>query len=793
MKIKIIILIGLLSLCYLLNSTTWHIKQDGTGDFTSIQEGINASVDNDIILVYPGTYYENINFNGKSLTIGSLEMTTGDEQYISHTIIDGQNLFSVVRLRNEEVGCILRGFTITNGKGSEGDYHEFAGGISIHGDQDALIQLDVINCVIKNNTAINSGGIQCHDADLYLSGTIIKDNYAAYIGGGIVFSGYSQVAFDQVNRCSIFDNLAAAGADLYISDSYLPSIDVYLDTFTVNPPTRFFAGCYFEEIQLTFDIMNHTLDLVDQDLYVSPDGDDANTGLTSSDPMKTILLAIRKIKSNENNPKTVFLTEGTYSKQLNNQLFPIGTKSFVDIVGFNVETTIFDGNDAFCMFMFLGCHIERFNIENITFTNSRHDNGIIFYTKVYDVNFRNLTLRDNWIYDNGTMIDGGQSHNIEFDNVTFENNVSNEYNAGLYIAGSENITINNCSFVNNQVISSMVNSSALNLLFYGYAIINNSKFINNYAENVSTISSGACTVSVYRHNTWDGDIYITNSLFCDNFASANTADQVLVTRSEVGSSTLISNCTFTNNQNSSIGNSATFVPMGNISISNSIFNNSSTNEIILGDRTQWGYIDTLSIQYCNIDGGQNAIVNQNNANIVNWLEGNIDEDPLFLLSGNDPYQLTNLSPCIDTGTPDTTGIFIPPWDLLHHERIWDGDENGSEIIDMGCYEFDAEPYVEAIQNLKANSPYKLSNYPNPFNPETTISFNILEQGKVELAIYNIKGQRIKTLLNNRLDQGRHEVTWNGEDDRNAQVGSGVYFYNLKTKNQTIVKKMILLK
>ncbi len=95
-----------------------EVKQDGTGDFTTIQEGINASADTDTVLVYPGTYCENINYNGKNITVASLEMITGDEQYISSTIIDGQRLTSCVSLISSEIDAVLRGLTITNGQGS---------------------------------------------------------------------------------------------------------------------------------------------------------------------------------------------------------------------------------------------------------------------------------------------------------------------------------------------------------------------------------------------------------------------------------------------------------------------------------------------------------------------------------------------------------------------------------------------------------------------------------------------------------------------------------------------------
>ncbi len=68
------------------------------------------------------------------------------------------------------------------------------------------------------------------------------------------------------------------------------------------------------------------------------------------------------------------------------------------------------------------------------------------------------------------------------------------------------------------------------------------------------------------------------------------------------------------------------------------------------------------------------------------------------------------------------------------------------------------------------------NYPNPFNPKTTISFSIPENGNVGLSIYNIKGQKVKTLLNDNLEKGIHDVAWNSRDSSGKSVASGVYFY-----------------
>ncbi len=86
-----------------------------------------------------------------------------------------------------------------------------------------------------------------------------------------------------------------------------------------------------------------------------------------------------------------------------------------------------------------------------------------------------------------------------------------------------------------------------------------------------------------------------------------------------------------------------------------------------------------------------------------------------------------------------------------------------------------------------------SNYPNPFNPFTIISFSIPEDTKVNLKVYNIKGQVVKTLLKEQIESGEHRITWNGKDDNKKPVASGIYFYKISAGKETKVKKMLLLK
>ncbi len=85
------------------------------------------------------------------------------------------------------------------------------------------------------------------------------------------------------------------------------------------------------------------------------------------------------------------------------------------------------------------------------------------------------------------------------------------------------------------------------------------------------------------------------------------------------------------------------------------------------------------------------------------------------------------------------------------------------------------------------------NYPNPFNPETNINFSLKERGDVQLTIFNLKGQKVRTLLNTSLSQGNHSVVWNGTSDNGSSVASGIYFYRLDTQDYSSSKKMILMK
>ena len=87
----------------------------------------------------------------------------------------------------------------------------------------------------------------------------------------------------------------------------------------------------------------------------------------------------------------------------------------------------------------------------------------------------------------------------------------------------------------------------------------------------------------------------------------------------------------------------------------------------------------------------------------------------------------------------------------------------------------------------------LDNYPNPFNPTTTIGYTLPEAGQVSLDIYNLLGQHVRSLVNEDQAAGTHRIVWDGKDSSGKSLGSGVYFYQLRTNRAVTVKRMVLVK
>lgn len=101
--------------------------------------------------------------------------------------------------------------------------------------------------------------------------------------------------------------------------------------------------------------------------------------------------------------------------------------------------------------------------------------------------------------------------------------------------------------------------------------------------------------------------------------------------------------------------------------------------------------------------------------------------------------------------------------------------------------------LEESQNQVVEKFYLAQNYPNPFNPTTQIKYSIKELGNYELTVYNMLGEKIRTLVSSKLSPGTYSVDWEGKNELGTTVASGIYFYRLNGENLSITKKMVLIR
>jgi hypothetical protein len=119
--------------------------------------------------------------------------------------------------------------------------------------------------------------------------------------------------------------------------------------------------------------------------------------------------------------------------------------------------------------------------------------------------------------------------------------------------------------------------------------------------------------------------------------------------------------------------------------------------------------------------------------------------------------------------------------------VYSGGHEGTWSVDAEVDHVGADPnLIPLVTSLEGN-------YPNPFNPETTISFGLHKDQDVEISVYNIKGEKVRTLVSGELEAGMHNITWYGKDDSGKKVASGVYFYKMKADKFVQTRKMILMK
>lgn len=159
-----------------------------------------------------------------------------------------------------------------------------------------------------------------------------------------------------------------------------------------------------------------------------------------------------------------------------------------------------------------------------------------------------------------------------------------------------------------------------------------------------------------------------------------------------------------------------------------------------------------------------------------------------------PVDLMNLDmPFIEVELPLIMG---ETWVHEHCELVaWVQDLDTKEVLQAAKVLLSdlQEPVSNYVDGVSPVQTALNGNYPNPFNPETNISFGIKEAVHVSLEIYNLKGQLVKNLVNDVKPAGNHVIVWNGKDNNGNSVSSGLYYYKMTAGKYSSTKKMIMMK
>jgi len=426
-----------------------------------------------------------------------------------------------------------------------------------------------------------------------------------------------------------------------------------------------------------------------------------------------------------------------------------------------------------------GVHLTNSDItvRNCLIENGEAPTGVEGGGAIEILNGSDALIENNVLSDNYSSAYGGGIYVEDSSPVitgnTITNNLAGYYGSaaggGIAVFGNSNpeITFNEITYnsVNPTGVFTVNNGIGGGIYYSGESdgLISNNYIYGNIVDTEPQTRTYGGGLGI-----WSASPLLENNVIANNQAQGNDGGGIYIYSSH---STLVNN-TIANNQAGDFGG-AIYAEIADLTIINSILysnQDSAGTEIFLGN------FGSAAVSYSDIQGGWTG-------------EGNVDIDPLFRDALAGDYHLQSQicgdqfdSPLIDAGSPDYADSLIScEWGL------------GTEFSDMGAYGGGAPGSPTAIgDNETVTAPtefFTVSNYPNPFNAQTTISYRLPEASQVNLVIFDNLGRKIKTLVDNRFySAGEHQITWDASEN-----SSGIYFYRLEVDGRSGTHKMLLIK
>jgi predicted outer membrane repeat protein len=364
-------------------------------------------------------------FNMKNCIINNNQQ--GIYLYNSSPVIDS----TLIENNGQGIVCHYSAPTIKNSR-----LDQNAGAILTYNSGSYLKKIILQNAVITNNQASQGGGIYAENSKLFLSKVSLTYNNATAKGGGLMLQGTCDLLFDSINRCNIHSNRAPKGHDFYNAPPM-----IVLDTFTVLHPTSFHV---FADSLPLYDILHGKYAQCDSNLYVSPQGNDLNSGLTSTEPLKTIHIAQSKLYPlNADTTHNIYLADGEYSMVNTGERFPVYLQNGVNLVGSSKTGVVLDAQKT-------GRVIEteslKSTISGLTIRGGEANWGGGIYCVNGDLTLENTLLTGNHADEGGGLF--GNTSYLTLSDVVITNNIASQVGGGLCVTGSD-LILSDVDVINN--------------------------------------------------------------------------------------------------------------------------------------------------------------------------------------------------------------------------------------------------------------------------------------------------------------------------------------------------------
>ena len=357
--------------------------------------------------------------------------------------------------------------------------------------------------------------------------------------------------------------------------------------------------------------------------------------------------------------------------------------------------------------------------------------------------FHNVTFRNNTAHYQGGAIHCGVESSGEFIGCLFQGSYASQEGGAVHIGTGSTTNFTDCQFIDNQ-------GKKGGAIYCGQAgsVIDNCMIVDNYAE----LSGGAI---FFAYPPVANQPIVSSSIIYSNSGGAGGGG-ILAT---YGAVPILSQVTIVGNLGSDWNGAGISSASGStVVIENSIVSLNMGPGLM---RDSSSIIDVSCTDVFGNTGGDYTLYMQDQTGI----NGNISEDPLFCDYDSWVLTLAEQSPCLP--------------------------ENNDCGVLMGALGMDCT--LTAVDGVPGLSVQLLPCFPNPFNPLTTVSLQLIEAAELDLAIFDVAGRRVMSLHEGWLDAGRHDLMWRGQDDAGREVPSGIYFVVLAGPTKHFSRKITLLR